>query len=382
MKGMRIALGALLACSLVPVPAGAAWADEPAAADSAGAAGEAAASQPALEPGTYVEHEAIAYVMDGGVQPFSAGDDLLGGAQSLMSIDAGAAAEAFDEAADAKEPQAAAQARSLAASDGGEATAGRLVLVRDESKTTEQLIAELESDPRVVFAEPNAVVETGDADAEAREAQDAATSQLAEEAAEGSQEGSGAPAAGADGAEASEPASGGNGGGAPAEGDGVDNADGAEGAGDDSGNGGSAEGDGGAADGTTDDADAASDPATDVVFGQDKDEPAANLDDFVWGFRNDGRMGGIAADEAVDMGYGAWADKAEAGDLEEVVVAVVDSGVDASNPDLASVMWDEGLTSGIASTGKEDEYGFAAAGGEGTGITSHTGITSYHGTHG
>ena len=381
MKGMRIALGALLACSLVPVPAGAAWADEPAAADSAGAAGEAAASQPALEPGTYVEHEAIAYVMDGGVQPFSAGDDLLGGAQSLMSIDAGAAAEAFDEAADAKEPQAAAQARSLAASDGGEATAGRLVLVRDESKTTEQLIAELESDPRVVFAEPNAVVETGDADAEAREAQDAATSQLAEEAAEGSQEGSGAPAAGADGAEASEPASGGNGGGAPAEGDGVDNADGAEGAGDDSGNGGSAEGDGGAADGTTDDADAASDPATDVVFGQDKDEPAANLDDFVWGFRNDGRMGGIAADEAVDMGYGAWADKAEAGDLEEVVVAVVDSGVDASNPDLASVMWDEGLTSGIASTGKEDEYGFAAAGGEGTGITSHTGITSYHGTH-
>lgn len=54
MKGMRIALGALLACSLVPVPAGAAWADEPAAADSAGATGEAAASQPALEPGTYV----------------------------------------------------------------------------------------------------------------------------------------------------------------------------------------------------------------------------------------------------------------------------------------------------------------------------------------
>ena len=381
MKGMRIALGALLACSLVPVPAGAAWADEPAAADSAGATGEAAASQPALEPGTYVEHEVIAYVMDGGVQPFSAGDDLLGGAQSLMSIDAGAAAEAFDEAADAKEPQAAAQARSLAASDGGEATAGRLVLVRDESKTTEQLIAELESDPRVVFAEPNAVVETGDADAEAREAQDAATSQLAEEAAEGSQEGSGAPAVGADGAEASEPASGGNGGGAPAEGDGADNADGAEGAGGDSGNGGSAEGDGGAADGTTDDADAASDPATDIVFGQDDNGPAANLDDFVWGFRNDGRMGGIAADEAVDMGYGTWADRAEAGDLEEVVVAVVDSGVDASNPDLAPVMWNEGLTSGIASTGKEDEYGFAAAGGEGTGITSHTGITSYHGTH-
>ena len=370
MRGFgRIALGLLLACSLVPVPASSALADELAGSADAGAG-------VVLAEGAYIEHEAIAYVMDGGAQLFSAGDDLLDGAQNLMSIDADAAVEVFDGAADAKEPQAAAQARSLAASDGGGATAGRLVLVRDESKTTEQLIAELEADPRVVFAEPNVVVETGDADIEA---QDAATSQLAEEATEGLQEGSGAPTAGADGAEASEPVSGGNEGGAPVEGNGAGNADGAEGAG---GNGGSAEGDGDATGNTTDDADVASDPAADVVFGQDKDEAAANLDDFVWGFRNDGRMGGIAADEAVDMGYSAWADKTEAGALEEVVVAVIDSGVDASNPDLAPVMWNEGLeTEGLATTGKEDEYGFAVAADAATGVTSHTGITSYHGTH-
>lgn len=374
MKGMRIALGALLACSLVPAPVGAAWADESTAADGSGAAGEAAAAQPALEPGTYIEHEAIAYVMDSGVQPFSAGDDLLDGAQSLMDIDADAAAKAFDEAADAKEPQPAASARSLAASDGSEATAGRLVLVRDEAKTTEQLIAELEADPRVVFAEPNAVVETGDVDVEAQEALTEATAQLTEEAAEGLRGEDGVPTAEANGAETPEPANGGNEGGAPGEGDGADNADSAEGAG--------GEGDSGANGDMGDDGDAASDPAADVVFGQDKDEAAASLDGFVWGFRNDGRMGGIAADEAVDMGYSAWGDKGVAGDLEEVVVAVVDSGVDVSNPDLAPVMWGEGLTTeGLATTGKEDEYGFAAAGGEGAGITSHTGITSYHGTH-
>lgn len=330
MKGMRIALGALLACSLVPAPVGAAWADESTAADGSGAAGEAAAAQPALEPGTYIEHEAIAYVMDSGVQPFSAGDDLLDGAQSLMDIDADAAAKAFDEAADAKEPQPAASARSLAASDGSEATAGRLVLVRDEAKTTEQLIAELEADPRVVFAEPNAVVETGDVDVEAQEALTEATAQLTEEAAEGLRGEDGVPTAEANGAETPEPANGGNEGGAPGEGDGADNADSAEGAG--------GEGDSGANGDMGDDGDAASDPAADVVFGQDKDEAAASLDGFVWGFRNDGRMGGIAADEAVDMGYSAWGDKGVAGDLEEVVVAVVDSGVDVSNPDLAPVM--------------------------------------------
>ena len=72
MRGFgRFALGALLACSLVPIPAGTAAADE-----TAGSADGSADA--ALAPGTYVEHEAIAYVIDGGAQAFSLNDDLLG----------------------------------------------------------------------------------------------------------------------------------------------------------------------------------------------------------------------------------------------------------------------------------------------------------------
>ncbi|WP_417135155.1 hypothetical protein, partial [Rubneribacter badeniensis] len=107
------ALGALLACSLVPVPAGVAWADEPAAGAGSGNAAGAEAGQLALEPGTYVEHEAIAYVMDGGARTLSSGGGALEGAQELMDIAAGAAAEALGGDADASE--AAAFARSLSA---------------------------------------------------------------------------------------------------------------------------------------------------------------------------------------------------------------------------------------------------------------------------
>ncbi|WP_417134996.1 hypothetical protein, partial [Rubneribacter badeniensis] len=101
-------LAATLACSLVPLPAGFALADE------AAAGGAPSAAEPLqLEPGTYVEHEAIAYVMDGGARTFSSGGGALEGAQELMDIAAGAAAEALGGDADASE--AAAFARSLSA---------------------------------------------------------------------------------------------------------------------------------------------------------------------------------------------------------------------------------------------------------------------------
>ena len=50
-----------------------------------------------LEPGAYVEHEAIAYVMDGGTpatRPFeenSRGGDVLANAETLMDVDGSAA---------------------------------------------------------------------------------------------------------------------------------------------------------------------------------------------------------------------------------------------------------------------------------------------------
>ena len=380
------ALGALLACSLVPVPAGAAWADEPAAGTGSGGATSAAATQLALEPGTYVEHEAIAYVVDGGVRLFSFNGGALESAQNLMDIEADAAAEALGDDADA--PEAAAFARSLSANGEAEAAAGRLVLVRDEAKTTEQLIAELEADPRVVFAEPNAVVETGDADKEAPQAALADEALIKEWVTEADAAGGSDAVGGSDAADttgATESATNG----APESADGDASQGGDAGAGDAlKGAAGSNDAEGASANGgNASDPDAAEPRAgepAEVVWGEDDEGPASDLDAFLWGFNNDGRMGGIAAGQAsgaVDMGWGAWLDKAEAASLSEVIVAVIDSGVDASNPDLAPVMWKDGLTSGIVSTGKEDQYGFAAAADQTAGITSTTGITSYHGTH-
>ena len=112
-------------------------------------------------------------------------------------------------------------------------------------------------------------------------------------------------------------------------------------------------------------------PSAPVAFGQDEDEPAADLNGFVWGFDNDGRLAGTTGSDAADMGYANWNNQSAASQLEEVVVAVIDTGVDASNPDLAPVMWDKGLTSGIEGlTGKEDENGFAVIADAEAGVSS------------
>lgn len=339
----KVALGVLLACSLMPVPTRTALAEKPADRPDS-------ESDAALALGAHVEHEAIAYVVDGGMQTFSLGSDPLESAVSLMSIDADAAAEAFERHAETSEAVTA--ARSISSRNAAETVAGRLVLVRDESKTAEQLIAELKSDPRVVFAEPNAIMKTDDESGAARERAalaelpkdplitDDATRQTSE----------------------NQPNGGGNGnnGGSGNEGDDSNNDNGN---GDNGGNGGDKK-----------------DPSR-IMFGEDKNEPATDLNRFVWGFANDGRMSGMDQADAVDMGYAAWNDPAAAANLDKVVVAVIDTGVDASNPDLAPVMWSEGLTSGIEQTGREDAHGFAVIGDASAGITSTTGLADYHGTH-
>lgn len=130
----------------------------PAAAEEPVEAASSASASVDLEPGTYVEHEAIAYVVGdagSGAGLFSFGGDVLSGAEDLMDVDADTAAEALsDDGADAASVRAAS------------ADEGRLVLVRDESKTTEELIAALEADERVVFAEPNLTVEVPEEDAD------------------------------------------------------------------------------------------------------------------------------------------------------------------------------------------------------------------------
>ena len=300
-------LAATLACSLVPLPAGFALADE------AAAGGAPSAAEPLqLEPGTYVEHEAIAYVLDdasGGARPLAAnasGDDALAGAEDLMEVGAAAAEEALGTGTSAEEP-----------------SAGRIVLVRDEGKTTAELIAELEADPRVAFAEPNAVVGI-------EEVSDPSGSAVSSDALD---------ALASSAFLSAEPAD------APA-------------------------------------ADTVSAPAAGEADGETPD-----LNEFLWAFDNDGRMGGIDAAGAVDVDFAAWAAQdASQLNLEDVVVAVVDTGVDATNPDLASVMWswnDEpaDVRARLEAIPGADEHGFVSNHATAPGLTSTTGITNYHGTH-
>lgn len=350
-KLVSVLSAAALACGLMPVAAGA---EEPTE--------DAPSLQ--LEAGTYVEHEAIAYVVDGaanGIMPFSLGGDILSGAQDLMTIDAGAAEEALGVDADGADADEAAavsalsRTRSNAAADAAET--GRLVLVRDDSKTVEELVAALEDDPRVVFAEPNYLVESEDEGDDA-----AAATQVPTDASDTS----------ADLADANGTGDGG------AEDGSADAASGSEEA-----DASARNGDGGSDDGasgidsqTGSAADAGSGSDANAAFGQDPSASVEDLTSLQWGFSNDGSMDGISSDEAVDMSYDDWND-AEAADLKDVVVAVIDSGVDASNPDLESVMWDDGDTIAALFALGGDEHGLSTA----SGTTSTTGLVNYHGTH-
>lgn len=322
-------LAVVLAVGLLPLPAMA----------------EEAAAQPEirLEPGTYVEHEAIAYVVDGGARAraFSLGGDPIDNAQTLMEVDADAAEEALgDEVGAGGEASPAARARMLSLDDASDAPAGRLVLVRDESKTTEELIAELEADGRVLFAEPNGYVESFDEESEGF-----------------SGIGEGASSAGL---------ATGDGAGAP-EGETSNDA---------------ALSQAGETGGSSDDPSESEDPAAGfepATFGSDKDEPASDLTEFQWGMSNNGSMGGVSAEEAVDIEYSGWNDAAAAGDLEEVVVAVIDSGVDETNPDLAGVLWDEGEEYPELTVLGGDAHGFSTV--PDTTSTSPISAEQSHGTH-
>lgn len=280
----------VLACGLVPVTASAQPADE-------------GSPQLQLEPGTYVEHEAIAYVLDdsgSGIAPFSlsdsSGSDVLAGAQTLMQVDDEVAAGVLDDGAVAAAEPVAAAARS--ASNGAGEPEGRLVLVRDESKSTEELIAALEADSRVALAEPNYLLEQP-------------------EATEPTQEGS------------------------------------------------------------------ADEPAADAFALED-------MTDFQWYGDNDGSLAGQSEQDAVDIEYGAWKEAAASGAwtevgareraaLEPVVVGVIDTGVDASNPDLANVMWDDGLAIPELAALGGDEHGLSAV--HGASSTTPLNSEDGHGTH-
>lgn len=344
-------LAVVLAVGLLPLPAMA----------------EEAAAQPEiqLEPGTYVEHEAIAYVLDDGARArtFSLGGDLIDGAQTLMEVDADAAEEALGDEVGAGETASAGRARMLSLDSASGETAGRLVLVRDESKTTEELIAALQADDRVVFAEPNGYVESFDAEPD-----------------EGMEDGVDADAG--DAGSAMDPDEGGSltedsGSDVVVNGDVVPSE-----ASDEAAIEGSSDDEGVAAsdnvDGQTESAGDAID-AEPTVIGSDKDEPASDMTAFQWGMSNNGSMGGVSAEEAVDIEYSGWNDAAAAGDLKEVVVAVIDSGVDETNPDLEGVLWNEGEEYPELTVLGGDAHGFSTV--PDTTSTSPISAEQSHGTH-
>lgn len=379
----RAVLAAALAVSLAPLPVGVAWADEPAP-----GGGDDAALQ--LEPGTYVEHEAIAYVVDGAANEassFSRSADLLAGAEDLMAVDASAAKEAGvvaaeDADASADAVPAAARARSNAFSGGDEpaGASGRLVLVRDESMTTDELVSALEDDPRVAFAEPNYVVEPLDDEQPSSEAdaQDGAV-QEASDAADSSTAPASDAAANPDEAAVSDAASD------------PESASGPE-----------ADSDAAAVlDAVASDTAAASNEAVASNAPADSGAAAASgaaasgsaassdMTRLQWGMSNDGVLGGVSPDEAVDIGYGTWAGAAESGNwpeakeaarsqLDTVVVAVIDTGVDESNPDLADVLWDGGDIPELTALGG-DAHGLSLV--PGTTSTAPASKESGHGTH-
>lgn len=345
-------LAVVLAVGLLPLPAMA----------------EEAAAQPEiqLEPGTYVEHEAIAYVVDGGARAraFSLGGDLIDGAQTLMEVGADAAEEALgDEVGAGGEASPAARARMLSLDDASDEPAGRLVLVHDDSKTTEELIAALQADERVVFAEPNCYVESFDAEPDG-----------------GMEDGVDADAG--DAGSAMDPgdeglSTEGSGGDVVVNGDVVPSE-----ASDETAIEGSSDDEGVAAsdnvDGQTEPSDGAAD-AEPTVFGFDKDEPASDMTAFQWGMSNNGSMGGVSAEEAVDIDYDAWNNAVAAGGLDDVVVVVIDSGVDETNPDLAGVLWDEGEEYPELTVLGGDAHGFSTV--PDTTSTSPISAEQSHGTH-
>ena len=346
----------VLACGLMPITA---LAEEP-------VDGTASVQ---LEPGTYIEHEAIAYVVDAvdnGIMPFSRSADLLSGAEELMDVDVDVARSAIERSVEEDVAKAvpAARARTLSLDDQEASTEGKLVLVRDESLSTEDLIAQLEEDSRVVFAEPNYTCEPS------AQTADDGMDESSEPAEEGTASGDDSNSADesteeptSDDSEEAENASDGS------EAAVTDLEDTVEGA-----------------DSDTPSDDAAAD--SDGEASEDSDSSSQSIPDmtsFQWEFGNDGTLGGSGT-AGFDMSYLGWNSVSGTGNTsgDEVVVAVVDSGVDAANPDLADKMW------GLSDYSRFKEYCAASNLGDEHGIdlsgagNSYSGFSSAedsHGTH-
>lgn len=120
----------------------------------------------------------------------------------------------------------------------------------------------------------------------------------------------------------------------------------------------------------------------------DTDAAAPDLTPLQWPYNNDGTFGGPAS-TGIDMGYGAW-NHPDAAATDDIVVAVVDTGVDASHPDLADNMWrasDYPAFEEFSRTYETKTGGYVAADERGCYATlyaesSYSGMSSLSGSHG
>ena len=115
---------------------------------------------------------------------------------------------------------------------------------------------------------------------------------------------------------------------------------------------------------------------------------AANIDQYVWGGYNTGAFTGQDASDAIDVGYAGWSDPATTTeDGSSCVVAVLDTGVDETNPDLAGKLWNfsdepQAVQDALRAIPGVDAHGFFVDGENGSGTsTSGIPVDGSHGTH-
>lgn len=328
-----VGLALALVAGQVPAPA---FGDPAGDADNeAGAI--AARTQALIDAGDYLEHEALALVRSDAAAPTSNdGLSVLSNSSSLMDVSPAAVFEVASKANASEEMQGAVGEPSAFALDadavGPSVPSAVIVLVHDESKTTQDLIESLLATEGVLAAEPNYLAEQTD---------------------------------GADGFDADEELQGGLN-------DKLVNAF-----------------DSGTREEGTGTAQEESDP-TIRSAGNEIDENAAiphaavpaegGVGDgtaFQWGNSNDGRMAGGDRYKGEDVNYPAWNQSSVAA-AEGPVIAVLDSGVDGTNPDLANKLWSSASYPSLASIDGADEHGFSARDDDSTTVSA---TESGHGTH-
>ena len=171
-RALRMLMALLLAALLIPVATpGAARADE-----GSSAGGDEANLAALLSAGDYVEGEVLVAVDNAAVQngPRTRGMNILANAESLMDVSGETYATATGENLPLEEPPANGPALLRSASALPAENAVSVMLVRQEGASTEDLLRQLQGDPRVLFAEPNYTYTPGDPTREASEAQTAA----------------------------------------------------------------------------------------------------------------------------------------------------------------------------------------------------------------